>query len=667
MTRRVPLLMPFLLLFLLVTPLFGQEPPAPSAADQIKALQESLDKTNASITSAKVGADTLWVMITGMLVFFMNLGFACVESGFCRAKNCVNILSKNFIVFAATTVAFWLVGWGIMFGNGSEWVGKEGVWMVNGGVDNSPTIPAFAPVLQADVKESLGVDVTDADAKKANPKVVEAVDAAIEKFGATTSNTIDVKKDGKDVKEDNTLTVKIENSGKVFEKTYKTADYYWGPYSSIAWTGVPLWAKFFFQLVFAGTAATIVSGAVAERIKYHSFIVFSFIMAILIYPVVGHWVWGGGYLQAKLGFLDFAGSTQVHSIGGWAALAGIIILGPRIGKYGPGGKINAIPGHNLTAATIGCFVLWFGWFGFNPGSTMVVDGAAIAEVAITTNLAAAAATLTATITAWLLLGKPDLGMTLNGCLAGLVAITAPCAFVTAEVSLLIGAIAGVIVVFAVIMFDKLKLDDPVGATSVHLVNGVFGTLCVGLFAHPDKIGRAANPEAVAGLLYNSGNPKQLITQLIGAGLTAGYVFIVALIAWIVLKVTIGIRVSAEEETSGLDIGEHGNEAYHGFVLTTSDATAEAEPRAAAVPPGAEKRFSIVVEGVSNGELLHAWAELCQPKTGQSIPSFKAVYPYMTTVKGNRFTFRGGDPAKVREHIEALFKDRLKSPIKATVE
>ncbi|HVA51104.1 MAG TPA: ammonium transporter, partial [Pirellulales bacterium] len=294
----------------------------------------------------KLMADTVWVLVTAMLVFFMNLGFACVESGMCRQKNCVNILSKNFIVFAVTTIGFWLLGFGLMFGQGSPYIGQEGLWMVNGGEDTT------------------------------------------------------------------------------------------GVYASLSWTSVPLWAKFFFQLVFAGTAATIVSGAVAERIKYHSFILFSFIMALAIYPVVGHWIWGGGWLQNDWGFLDFAGSTQVHSIGGWAALAGILILGPRIGKYGPGGKVNAIPGHNLSLATIGCFVLWFGWFGFNPGSTMAADPGAIAEVAVTTNLAAAASTLTATATAWLILGKPDLGMTLNGALAGLVAITAPCAFVTAPVSVL---------------------------------------------------------------------------------------------------------------------------------------------------------------------------------------------------------------------------------------
>jgi Amt family ammonium transporter len=432
-----------------------------------------------TVADLKIAADTLWVLITGMLVFFMNLGFGCVEAGMCRQKNCVNILSKNFIVFAVTTIGFWLLGFGLMFGQGTPLIGQEGLWMVQG-QDNSPA----------------------------------------------------------------------------------TAGSYSGVYGSLNWTGVPLWAKFFFQLVFAGTAATIVSGAVAERIKYHSFILFSFVMAMAIYPVVGHWIWGGGWLQSR-GFLDFAGSTQVHSIGGWAALAGVYILGPRIGKYAPGGKINAIPGHNLSLATIGCFVLWFGWFGFNPGSTMGANPADIAEIAITTNLAAAAATLTATMTAWVMLGKPDLGMTLNGALAGLVAITAPCAFVSAPVSVLIGAIAGVLVVLGVMGFDRIKADDPVGATSVHLLNGVFGTICVGLFATPDRIGRAGNPAAKAGLFYDGGT-EQLINQLLGVGACAGYVFVVAAITWLLLKVTVGIRVSPEEEIEGLDHGEHGNEAYHGF-------------------------------------------------------------------------------------------------------
>jgi Amt family ammonium transporter len=660
----------------------ANEQKAPTPAELKEAVtqaQKAIGDLNTYKTDSKVAADTLWVMITAMLVFFMNLGFACVESGFCRAKNCVNILSKNFVVFAVTSIGFWLVGWGLMFGNGNAWVGTEGLWSV-GGPDNSPTLasPTFEDKLKADIKEKLGIDLKDEAAAKEHPKVLSAVEEAVKKFNNTTTNKIDKKdnkgvvitdKDGKPEKEDNTVQVTIEVAGKAkFEESYKTADFYWGAYSALAWAGVPLWAKFFFQLVFAGTAATIVSGAVAERIKYHSFIVFSFVMAIGIYPVVGHWVWGAGKLQSA-GFVDFAGSTQVHSIGGWAALIGIIILGPRIGRYGPNGKVNAIPGHNLTAATIGCFILWFGWFGFNPGSTMAADPAVIAEVAITTNLAAAAATLSATVVAWLLLGKPDLGMTLNGCLAGLVAITAPCAFVSAGAALLIGLIAGVLVVLAVLMFDRLRLDDPVGATSVHLVNGVFGTLCVGLFATPDRIGRAANPEAVAGLFYGGGT-KQLLMQLTGVGYTAVYVCLAAAVTWLVLKYTIGIRVSREEEIEGLDIGEHGNEAYHGFVLEkageVASAPASIDLRPAMVPPGGS-RFTVLVEGASNGELMHVWNDMCLPGKAPDANAFQAVYPYMTTVSGNRFHFRGGDATVIKEALAKLFAGKLSGKVAVTVE
>jgi Amt family ammonium transporter len=228
--------------------------------------------------------------------------------------------------------------------------------------------------------------------------------------------------------------------------------------------------------------------------------------------------------------------------------------------------VNAIPGHNLSLATIGCLVLWFGWFGFNPGSTMAADPGAISEILVTTNSAAAAATLSATMVAWLLLGKPDLGMTLNGCLAGLVAITAPCAFVTVGASVVIGLIAGVIVVLGVLFFDRIKCDDPVGATSVHLLNGVFGTICVGLFATPDRLVRAGNPKAVAGLFYGGG-AQQLITQLTGVAACAIFVLTTSAITWMVLKAVMGIRVSPEEELTGLDIGEHGNEAYPNFVKT----------------------------------------------------------------------------------------------------
>ncbi len=423
----------------------------------------------------KVALDTMWVLITAFLVFFMNLGFAMVEAGFARMKNCVNILSKNFVVFAVSSLGFLFLGWGLMFGDGTPFIGLKGLFFASG-VDNSPATGAA----------------------------------------------------------------------------------YQGVYSAIAWTGVPLWAKFFFQLVFCGTAATIVSGAVAERIKYKSFIIFSFILTMFIYPIVGHWIWGGGWLALK-GMFDFAGSTVVHSVGGWAALAGVLVLGPRFGKYN-NGKINPIPGHNLSIATLGTFVLWFGWFGFNPGSTMAADPAAIGHIAMTTNTAAAAAIMSATIFSWFLLGKPDLGMTLNGCLAGLVAITAPCAFVSVIDSIYIGLIAGVLVVMAVIFFDRTKIDDPVGALSVHLVNGVFGTICVGLFAQ-DKITGVATG---SGLLYGGGT-KLLFAQLAAVFSVGAFTFLISLIAWSVIKATMGIRVSLHEEIEGLDIGEHGNSAYPEFL------------------------------------------------------------------------------------------------------
>ncbi|MBI4537863.1 MAG: ammonium transporter [candidate division NC10 bacterium] len=432
-----------------------------------------------AIKDGKIALDTIWVLLTAFLVFFMNLGFAMVESGLCRAKNAVNILAKNFIVFAISSLAFYILGWGLMFGDGNPFFGTHGLWFV-GGADNSPAM----------------------------------------------------------------------------------GDAYKGVYGALNWTGVPLWAKFFFQLVFAGTAATIVSGAVAERIQFRAFIVFSFAMVGVIYPIVGHWIWGGGWL-AKLGMFDFAGSTVVHSVGGWAALAGIVVLGPRLGKYGKGGRVNPIPGHNMTAATIGAFVLWFGWFGFNPGSTMAADWNAIARIAVTTNTAAAAAAFSATVAAWVFLGKPDLSMTLNGCLAGLVAITAPCAFVSVGSAAVIGLVAGGLVVGAVLFFDRAKIDDPVGATSVHLVCGIFGTLAVGLFAE-DLL-----PNTTGAGLFFGGGMKLLLAQAAGVAGVGVFTFLVSLGAWMLLKLTLGIRVSAEEEAEGLDVGEHGIPAYPDFQVAST--------------------------------------------------------------------------------------------------
>lgn len=428
------------------------------------------------LATPKVMMDTMWTLIAGMLVFFMNLGFAMVESGLCRAKNCVNILAKNFVVFGVSSLAFLILGWGLMFGDGNGFIGTNGLFFLHG-ADNSPA----------------------------------------------------------------------------------SGDAYAGVYSSIKWATVPLWTKFFFQLVFAGTAATIVSGAVAERIKFMSFVLFSFVMVGILYPITGHWIWGGGWL-ATFGFWDFAGSTVVHSVGGWAALAGIIVLGPRLGKYTKDGRVNPIPGHSMTSATIGVFVLWLGWFGFNPGSTMALDAKAIGHIAVTTNTAAAAASISALLTATWLLGKPDLSMILNGCLAGLVAITAGCAWFSVESSLIIGLIAGVLVVFAVLFFDKLQLDDPVGALSVHLANGVFGTLAVGLFAD-SSVAPVVGP---ANGLFFGGGFTQLWAQIVGIVTVGVYTLAISLVAWVALKVTMGIRVTAEEEFEGLDVGEHGITAYPDF-------------------------------------------------------------------------------------------------------
>jgi Amt family ammonium transporter len=298
---------------------------------------------------------------------------------------------------------------------------------------------------------------------------------------------------------------------------------------------------------------------VAERIKYISFIVFSFLLVGFVYPIVGHWIWGGGWL-AKLGMFDFAGSTVVHSVGGWAALTGAMVLGPRIGKYNKEGRVMPIPGHSIALATLGVFVLWFGWFGFNPGSTMAADAGAIGRIAVVTNTAAAAAAISASIAAWMLLRKPDLTMILNGALAGLVAITAPCAFVSVPSSLVIGLAAGVLVVLSVLFFDKVKVDDPVGAISVHLVNGVFGTLCVGLFAQDHF-----TPNTTGNGLFFGGGAGLFMSQLAGVVGVGIFVFVVSLIFWKIIQATIGVRVSPEEEIEGLDLGEHGNIAYPDFV------------------------------------------------------------------------------------------------------
>ncbi|MBE7382610.1 MAG: ammonium transporter [Leptolyngbya sp. SIO1E4] len=405
--------------------------------------------------------DNIWVLVAAVLVIFMNAGFGMLETGFCRQKNAVNILSKNLIVFALATLAFWAIGFSFMFGGGTGFIGGGG-WFLTG--------------------------------------------------------TPDV-------------------------------------YGLEEGTGLTIDTFFLFQAAFAATAATIVSGAVAERVKYVDFIIFSLLLTGIAYPITGHWVWSGDGWLGAAGFSDFAGSTVVHSVGGWAALMGAAFLGPRIGKY-QDGQVNAIPGHNMSIAMLGCLILWLGWFGFNPGSELAASPA-VPFIAVTTNLSAAAGAVAATVVSWTLSGKPDLSMTINGILAGLVGITAGCASVNYLGAVIIGLIAGVIVVFSVGFFDSIKIDDPVGAISVHLVCGAWGTLAVGFF------------DTTTGLFFGGGF-GQLGSQILGI-LSIGLFTVVATsIFWGVLKATLGIRVSPEEEMKGLDIGEHGMEAYSGFLKDTSD-------------------------------------------------------------------------------------------------
>ncbi|ACY15807.1 ammonium transporter [Haliangium ochraceum] len=396
-----------------------------------------------------VMVNTLWVLLSGFLVFFMNAGFALVESGLCRSKNTVNILAKNFIVFGLAVIGYWSVGYAWMFGEGSALMGAEGYFL-----------------------EGLSMD---------------------------------------------------------------------------AGGGLHLYAMFFFQLCFAVTAATIVSGAVAERIKIQSFMLFSLVLTAVIYPVVGHWAWGpDGWLGAS-GFADFAGSTVVHSVGGWAALVGAILLGPRLGKYDKAGRPRPIPGHNLAMVTLGGLILWLGWFGFNGGTELAISDA-VPGIITATALAASFGTVVATMWSWLRVGKPDLTLIVNGMLGGLVGITAGCNVVPLWAAAIIGSLCGVLVIESVMFIDRRGIDDPVGAISVHLVCGVAGTLLTGVFMKE------------SGLVF-SGSFEQLKVQAIGVLAVGAFVVLVSFVGWKIVDAVLGIRVTPEEESAGLDLSEHGMEAY----------------------------------------------------------------------------------------------------------
>ncbi|HEY2837810.1 MAG TPA: ammonium transporter [Pirellulales bacterium] len=437
------------------------------------------DGLNKTLPLTSHALDTIWVMITGFLVMWMQAGFALVETGLTRAKNAVNICMKNMLDYCFGSITYWLIGFSIMFAT-------------NMGADGKPS-------------------------------------AANDVWGGLSGAMINPEAD----------------------------------WAALSWTFIPLDAKFFFQLVFAATTATIVSGAMAERTKFTSYMIYSAVVSAVIYPVSGHWIWGGGWLATKWNFFDFAGSTVVHSCGGWLSLIGAFILGPRLGKFGPDGKAKAIPGHNLVLVALGVFILWLGWFGFNPGSTMSADPSLIAKVTINTNAAAAIGCIMALMTSRMIFGKWEATMAMNGALAGLVAITCPCAWVTIPTSLIIGGVAGALVVLSVLFVENtLKVDDPVGAISVHGVCGAWGTLSLGLFS------TGTGELSPFPGLFNGGGAKQLIGQAVGVGAVFLWAMACGAILFTILKMTVGLRVTPEEEREGLDLGEHGNEAYHGFQFVT---------------------------------------------------------------------------------------------------
>lgn len=469
--------------------------------------------------------NTIWVLVGAALVFFMQAGFAMVETGFTRAKNAGNIIMKNLMDFCIGTPAFWIVGFGLMFGGTGAFIGSIG--------------------------------------------------------------------------------------GIAEEANYGT---------SMLPDGVPFYAFLIFQTVFCATAATIVSGAMAERTKFSAYCVYSFVISLLIYPISGHWIWGGGWLS-QLGFHDFAGSTAVHMVGGVAAFVGALILGPRIRKYDKNGKAKAIPGHSLTLGALGVFILWFCWFGFNGASTVSMEGEAVVtagKIFVNTNLAAAVSSCAVLLITWIRYKKPDISMTLNGTLAGLVAVTASCDTVSPVSAAIIGIIAGFVVVFGIEFIDKvLKIDDPVGAVGVHGLNGALGTICVGLFS--DGTGTEG-----LGLLTGGGF-HLLGVQALGMITVIAWVAVTMTVVFQVIKHTMGLRVSEDEEIAGLDIREHGIESsYADFItfdntgdvpqtlpkVTVSSMGAEQAPAELvdSADPGADyklTKISIITRQNKLNELMHA--------------------------------------------------------------
>jgi Amt family ammonium transporter len=421
-------------------------------------------------------ASTIWVVVAAVFVIFMQAGFAFLEAGLTRMKNVGHIAAKNVLIFAIAAIVYYLVGFGIAFGDGGGGI--------VGGSGFLPNVDELLSIGQA-------------------------------------------------------------------------------PFSWFA--EVPGAAGYLFEVAFAGVSLAIVWGAMAERTRLWVYFAFGVVFTLL-YSVVSHWIWSpDGWLFAR-GMQDFAGSTVVHYQGALAGLAGAILLGPRIGKFGPDRTPNAIPGHNMAYVTLGVIILWFGWFGFNPGSTLGVDFGGVgffAYVAMNTNIAAAAGVLGAVVTAWLVIKKPDLSMMLNGAIAALVAITAACAFVTPWAAVVIGFVAGVIVVFGVLVVERIGIDDPIGAIAAHGMAGVWGTLSLGFLTLPDL---AEKLDTGTGGLFYGGGLHQLGTQLLGLGAVGGFTFGASFLVLLLFKLTVGIRTEPAVESAGLDVSEHGMWGYPEFYI-----------------------------------------------------------------------------------------------------
>jgi Amt family ammonium transporter len=575
-------------------------PPAPAVAAAVPSV--GAEPAN-DVAQLRWALNLAWVLLCGFLVFFMQTGFALVETGLTRAKNVAHTMAMNVMIYSLGVLGFWICGFALMFGT-------------HGSLDSLRD----STVLTSDITLHLfGKD-----------------------FGLCGAGGF-------------FLAGQTLNAGVL--------------------------GLFLFEMMFLDTAATVPTGAMAERWKFLSFVIYGVFVSMILYPIYGNWVWGHGWLSALgrnfglgHGHVDFAGSSVVHMTGGGISLVGAYLIGPRVGKYRAGGHPTPLPAHNVPMYMAGTLILALGWFGFNAGSTLSASDPNIARIAVNTALSSAAAALTAMCVMWVRYKTPDPSFLCNGMLAGLVAITASCAYVAPWAAVLIGAVAGGLVVWSALFLERvLKIDDPVGAISIHGTVGTWGALAVGLladgtYAPHENFNGVAGP--VTGLLY--GNASQLAAQCVGIAANLLWVLPVSYAFFWVLNRLVGNRVNVQVELQGLDVPELGALGYINQDPKVPEgrliAHVHAEPRAATVPPNGEKRFAILVEGVENELLAQTWSSLCRMGDRPPPAEFRAVYPYMTTLQGNRFAFRGGNPLTVRASLERLLQDQIKDrPLRVRLE